>query len=297
MSSAPRNPSDTPPPAPATNKERDLQPKHARHSAPTAKQKARKRSIIMLSVLLALLLCGVAAGVGYMVWQQSELDRAAQQIKDTPTPIIEQLAGEEPDTLINNPIDFVSLKSENPDIYAWIHIPNTEVNLPVLQSVENDNFYLDHNRNKEYAIEGAIYSQMSNDTDFSDPVTVLYGHNLVNGSMFSTLHYFENEDFFNANDTMYIYTPGHVLTYRIISAYLYDDRHILNSYDFKSPSVLQSYFDSVTHPDSLLVNTRPDTKLSIDDKIVQLSTCMSDTNHTNSRYIVTGVLIDDQPTR
>ena len=58
----------------------------------------------------------------------------------------------------------------------------------------------------------------------------------------------------------------------------------------------QEYFNFVMHPDSLLVNTRSDTELSIDDKIVQLSTCMSDTNHTTSRYIVTGVLIDDQPT-
>ncbi|MCQ4882189.1 class B sortase, partial [Alistipes onderdonkii] len=82
----------------------------------------------------------------------------------------------------------------------------------------------------DYAIEGAIYTEMANNTDFSDPVTVLYGHNLQNGTMFSTLHYFENEDFFNEQDPLYIYTPGHALTYRVVSAYLYDDRHILNSY-------------------------------------------------------------------
>ncbi|MEG0418754.1 MAG: class B sortase [Gordonibacter sp.] len=297
MSSDPRNSPNTPPPARAAQQDRDVQPKHARPAASSEKNASKKRSVIALSLLLALLLCGVAAGVGYMVWQQMELDRAAQQIKDTPEPVIEQPANDEQNNLIDNPIDFASLKLENPDIYAWIHIPQTDVNLPVLQSVENDNLYLDHNRDKEYAVEGAIYSQMANDTGFSDPVTVLYGHNLVNGTMFSTLHYFENEDFFNANETMYIYTPGHVLTYRVISAYLYDDRHILNSYDFRSPTVLQEYFNSVINPDSLLVNTRPGTELSIDDKIVQLSTCMSDTNHSNSRYIVTGVLIDDQPTR
>ncbi|WP_241963648.1 class B sortase [Gordonibacter sp. 28C] len=231
-----------------------------------------------------------------MIWQQHELDRVAEEMKNTPEPVIEQPANDVADPRIENPVDFPALMAENPDIYAWIHIPNTDVNLPVLQSVTDDNFYLDHNRDGEYAIEGAIYTQMANSTDFSDPVTVLYGHNLQNGTMFSTLHYFENEDFFNANDTMYIYTPGHVLTYRIVSAYLYDDRHILNSYDFSNPAVLQEYFDFVMHPDSLLVNTRTDTELSIDDKIVQLSTCMSDTNHTSSRYIVTGVLIDDQPT-
>ena len=108
-----------------------------------------------------------------------------------------------------------------------------------------DSLYLDHNKDGDYAIEGAIYTEMANNTDFSDPVTVLYGHNLQNGTMFSTLHYFENEDFFNEHDTLYIYTPGHALTYRVVSAYLYDDRHILNSYNLSDPAVRQAV--SYTH--------------------------------------------------
>ncbi len=270
------------------------QPKHAKHPKP--QKSKRTRSIVVLSIILAVLLCGVAAGVGYMIWQQSELDRVARQMKATPEPVMETPTEDTQNELAANPIDFSNLKLENPDIYAWIYIPNTNVNLPVLQSVNNDFLYLDHNQDKEYAIEGAIYTQQANSTDFTDPVTVLYGHNLVNGTMFSTLHYFENEEFFNANETMYIYTPGHILTYRIISAYLYDDRHILNSYDFSNPTVLQDYFNFVSHPDSLLVNARSNISLSLNDKIIQLSTCMSDTNHTASRYIVTGVLTDDQPT-
>lgn len=271
----------------------DLQPRHAKAENPAAR---KKRSIAILAVLLVVLLCGVAAGCGYLIWQQGELDRVAEEMRSTPEPVVEQPAQDAADDRVENPIDFVSLKQENPDIYAWVYVPGTDVNLPVLQSATNDFLYLDHNKDGEYAVEGAIYTEMANSTDFTDPVTVLYGHNLQNGTMFSTLHYFENEDFFNEHDTLSIYTPGHVLTYRVVSAYLYDDRHILNSYDLSNPTVRQEYFDFVMHPDSLLVNTRSDTELSIDDKIVQLSTCMSDTNHTTSRYIVTGVLIDDQPT-
>lgn len=280
----------------------DLRPRHAKTTGPSPSSKKNKPAIIALSVLLALLLCGVAAGVGYMAWQQHELDRAAEEMRNTPAPEPVEKPAEEPaddapvDNRVENPIDFPSLKLENPDIYAWIYIPNTDVNLPVLQSATDDFLYLDHNKDGEYAVEGAIYTEMANSTDFTDPVTVLYGHNLQNGTMFSTLHYFENEDFFNENEDLFIYTPGHVLTYRVVSAYLYDDRHILNSYDLSNPDTLQSYLDSVMNPDSLLVNVRTDTELSIDDKIVQLSTCMSDTSHTSSRYIVTGVLIDDQPT-
>lgn len=273
----------------------NLEPKHAK----VTKNPKKKPSVIALTVLLIVLLCGVAAGGGYMLWQQYELDQVAKEMKETPKPVVEPVEQDPEDetpALPDNPIDFPSLKLENPDIYAWIYVPNTDVNLPVLQSSTNDFLYLDHNKDGEPAIEGAIYSEMANSTDFSDPVTVLYGHNLVNGTMFSTLHYFENEDFFAQNDTFYVYTPGHILTYRIVSAYLYDDRHILNSFDFSNPDTLQSYFNSVVNPDSLLVNARTDTELTTDDKMVQLSTCMSDTNHTTSRYIVSGVLTDDQPT-
>ncbi|NLG11270.1 MAG: class B sortase, partial [Coriobacteriaceae bacterium] len=205
-------------------------------------------------------------------------------------------ADSEPDSLVDNPVDFLALQQENPDIYAWIQVPGTNVNYPVVQHPTDDDYYLTHNRDNEVSPEGAIYSQLANNTDFRDPVTLLYGHNNVNEAMFSTLHYFGNADFFAANDTFYIYTQDHILTYRIISAYIYDDRHILKSFDFKKPNVVLDYFAFVAQPDSLLANARPDTKLTISDKIVQLSTCMSDPLQANSRFLVNGVLIDDQPT-
>ncbi|MFR7671507.1 MAG: hypothetical protein ACLU0O_13235 [Collinsella sp.] len=59
---------------------------------------------------------------------------------------------------------------------------------------------------------------------------MIYGH--VNGGVFHNLHNFEDADFFNENGEFYIYTPGHILTYKIVSAYQYDDRHILNSFNF-----------------------------------------------------------------
>lgn len=267
------------------------------YGAHAAKQKP-KGSVIALAVLLIVL---VAAGIGGAVYyfsQNAEMDRAAQEQKETPQPTTPEPAASSTATeLPDNPIDFVQLKSDNPDIYAWIYVPGTDVNLPVLQSIVDDNYYLDHNDAGEYAVEGAIYSQSLNKTDFSDPVTVLYGHNLVNGSMFSTLHYFEDSQFFAEHDTMYIYQLGHILTYKIVSAYQYDDRHILNSFDFTDPSVVRSYFDYVVDPASMVVNVRDGVQLQSSDKILQLSTCTDTIYHTDTRYLVTGVLISDQQTK
>lgn len=274
-----------------TSLQDDLQPRHAK-----APVKKKKGSIVVLSIVLAILLCIVAGGIGYLVWQQDQIRKASAEAENTPLPEVADPAPQEADPRVQNPIDFPSLKLENSDIYAWIYIPNTKVNYPILQSASDDFYYLTHNQDKEESVEGALYTEMANATDFSDPVTVVYGHNIQGDLMFSSLHYFENEEFFNENDTLYVYTMGHILTYKIIAAYQYDDRHILNSFDFTNPVVRQSYFDSVLNPESLLKNTRSDTTLGVDDKIIQLSTCMTNYSHTNTRYLVTGVLVDDQPT-
>lgn len=278
-------------------------PRHAKREEGSQKNPwpaKKKRQVAVLFTLLAILLVVAAAGIGFMVWQQQELDRAAQQAQDVPeaqgssSPAQEQ-SGE--GNLPENPVDFVELKTKNPDIYAWVSIPGTKVDVPILQSTVDDNFYLDHNADGDYAIEGAAYTQRANATDFSDPVTMVYGHQVQNGSMFTTLHYFEDKTFFDEHDVMYIYTPRHILTYRIVAAYQYDDRHVLNSFDFSKPEVVREYFDSVLSPASMLVNVRDGVVLADDDKIVQLSTCMDAVNRDHTRYLVTGVLIDEQQTQ
>ena len=114
------------------------------------------------------------------------------------------------------------------------------------------------------------------------------------GTMFATLHNFEDEDFFKENDTFYIYTPGHILTYKIVSAYRYDDRHIMNSFDFSNPAVVREYFDYVMHPTMIPQNVREGVTLKDDDRLVVLSTCMEDNSY---RYLVNGVLVSDEKTK
>ena len=152
----------------------------------------------MFAVLVALTL----AGVGYLVWQ----GMATQQAADEGAGPAPAAPAAEEDARVENPIDFASLRVENPDIYAWIYIPDTNVNYPVLQNPTDDSYYLKHDKDGNYSEAGAIYSQLANKTDFSDPVTVLYGHNMNSGGMFATLHYFENKDFFDSHQDMYIYT-------------------------------------------------------------------------------------------
>ena len=79
-------------------------------------------------------------------------------------------------------------------------------------------------------------------------------------------------------------------------AYEYDDRHILNSFDFTDSVVRENYFASVLAPDDLQANVREGIALNAESKLVQLSTCRSAFTSDPVRYLVTGVLVDDQTT-
>ncbi|WP_368041325.1 class B sortase [Gordonibacter massiliensis (ex Traore et al. 2017)] len=252
----------------------------------------RRAAVVLLTVLLAVLVCSATAGFGYLMWRQGQIDQAVREVVDTPLPAVEPAV--EPEARApQNPIDFAALQAENPDVYAWLYVPGTLVNLPVLQRPGDDFFYLDHDRHGEAAVEGAVFSQMANAKDFSDPVTVLYGHNIVNDGMFATLHDFEDPAFFEENDAFYVYVPGRILEYRVVAAYEYDDRHILNSFDFSDPAVRAGYFASVLAPDDPQANVRDGAQLDADSRIVQLSICRSALTSDPVRYLVTGVLVGE----
>ena len=256
----------------------------------------KRKGIILLVGALIVLVLIAGAGAFYLVSSHMSAERDIEHQQELAKPE-EDTEKEATEDLPANPIDFAALQAENPDVYAWITIPGTNVDYPVAQSQVDDNYYLRRNLDGEFSEYGTVYSQSMNATDFSDPVTVLYGHNSIDGMMFGTLHRFEDKQFFDEHEDMYIYTPGHILTYRIISAYRYDDRHILNSFDMWDETVRQEYFASVLAPTSMVVNVREGVTLGVDDKIVQLSTCPTEGSASGNRYIVTGVLVDDQQTK
>ena len=187
-------------------------------------------------------------------------------------------------------LSFDELMKKNPDIYAWLYIPGTAVDYPVCQSAEDDNFYLDHNIYRDYQFSGTIYSQSVNSRDFNDPVTVLYGHNMLNGSMFASLHNFEDPDFFRNNNTMFVFTEDKLLTYLVYAAYTYDDRHILHSFHMEYEESFRGYLESTLDPHSYDANVREGVSLDVDSRILTLSTCTNGAS--NTRYLVQGVLVD-----
>ena len=181
-------------------------------------------------------------------------------------------------------IDFAALQAENPDIVAWITLDGTVIDYPILCRQGDDAYYHTRNVKGENSAAGSIYIQSSyNKMDFSDFHTVIYGHNMRNGSMFAALHKFEDESFFDAHDTIVIYTPTQKLTYTIFAAYARDDAHLMRKFDYSTAEGRQAFLDEIkTHKGSFR-----DVDLNTDSHIITLSTCIGSAD--DQRYILQAV--------
>ncbi len=200
------------------------------------------------------------------------------------------------ENLPDNPIDFEALQAENPDVCAWIRLDNTVIDYPVLRSGLDtpEDFYLDHDMYGTKKRAGSIYIQQLNSPRFTDPNTLVYGHNMLNGTMFAVLKKFRNKQFFDENQTITVYTPGHIYTYTIFSAFVYDNRHILNSFNFYTEEGYGDFLKDCLDPPTFIKNVREGVEVTTDDRIITLSTC---TSNDSERYLVAAVLTKDTRTK
>lgn len=195
------------------------------------------------------------------------------------------------------PVDFAQLQAEAPDIYAWLELPDTGIDDPVLQRAGADLFYNSHNAYGQYYMCGAVFSQSAyNGRNFDSPMTVLYGHSTVLGQpgAFMELNNYADEAYFDAHREMRVYMPDGMYVYRIFAACVHSNEHLLYCHDFSDETQFDAFFSSLTE------DTSPDSHIDAEalpqagDKVLTLSTCYS--ANKNLRYLVMGVLEEFVPT-
>lgn len=209
--------------------------------------------------------------------------------------VVEEVTEETNDGVYEGcPVDFAGMKEINQDVYAWITIPGTIIDYPILQHATDNTYYLNYNIDGSYGFPGCIYTENLNSKDFTDNNTVIYGHNLKSGLMFTSLHKFENASFFEEHSEIYIYTPEREYTYTIFATYVYDDRHLLYSFDFTNPQVYANYLEDIQNMRSMNALFREGITVTAEDKIITLATCMN--RQPDKRLLVQAVLNQDEST-
>lgn len=263
----------------------------------------------IICIILLIILIGIVAVWGYRIIVENRANSKYEEIQntvnsaaeqaETEAVIIETETEEETETeteevqnafdIPEKNLDWASLYAENKDIYAWIYIPGTQVDYPVLQSASDDTYYLNHNIDGSYGKPGCIYTEKINSKDFTNYNTVLYGHNMKNGEMFGCLHDYEDKTFFDENPYVYVYTEEKTYVYEIFAAYTATNAHILNTNDFSTQEGFADYLDNVVYNKALTGNFRNDTRVTSDNRIITLSTC---TSNSSKRWLVQAVLVN-----
>ena len=163
-------------------------------------------------IVLLILIC-IIAFCFYIFIIFNDFQEKEESNKDTENLIKETIIVNE-ETEEKN-IDWNKLKEINKDIIAWIEIPDTIINYPILK--DNNLYYLKHSYNKKYNSNGSIFT--TNKNPFEEFETLLYGHNMKNGSMFSILDKYMDEDFLYTHQKFKIYTPNENYEATIFSVY------------------------------------------------------------------------------
>ena len=215
------------------------------------KKNIYKAGAVFFGIILVISVAFLIRNVIVEKRAENQYEELTQNTQKEAVVVTEEVSENEDELTVAIPqkqFDWTAILEECKDIYAWIYIPGTNVDYPILQSAEDmeEDYYLDHNLDGSQGYPGCIYTQKLNKKDFSDYNTVIYGHNMKNGTMFKTLHDYEDETFFQENRYIYIYLPdGKTKVYEIYGAYTFTDAHILLTYGCDSEESFKEYLELI----------------------------------------------------
>lgn len=210
-------------------------------------------------------------------------------VEKDPLAILEEMGVPIPDKTV----DFADLQENtNEDIYAWVYIPDTKIDYPVLQHPTDNSYYLNYNLDGSRGYPGCIYTEDYNEKDFSDPVTVVYGHNMKNGTMFAGLHRYGDSQYMEEHPYVYVYTEDGLLVYEIFAAHEYSDAHILYGHDYTEPEEFGEYLEEIRNVRDMGRVLREGVEVAEGDRILTMSTCIA--SKPDNRFLVQGVLLNGE---
>jgi len=186
-----------------------------------------------------------------------------------------------------NVTGFKNLITLNSDLYGWIIVKNTTINYPVVQTTDNE-YYLYYSFKKTRSPSGAIFTDYRNDRDVSkNRNTLIYGHNMLDNSMFQPLIRFEKDQDLFQNGIIELITETATYYYEIFSAHEEDPASGYITVDFDSDNKYVDFLKTMQNRSVFYKNVT----LDKNSKIITLSTCINDFRR-DMRFVVQGVLID-----
>lgn len=213
---------------------------------------------------------------------QAEAEEAYERMRAE----FEASGADGPDGAFGRRFDFDRLREEYPGIAAWVYSPGTVIDYPVMQG-EDNLYYLERLPDGTANRNGSVYIDYRNRADFSGRLTVLYGHHIRGGRMFSALSEYKKQEYYESHPEIYIYTPGSCLRVRLWAGVILDadwenfpiEMTAEEAGEWLAEQTGRSTFESGWEPDP-------------DGRFVAFCTCTYE--YDNARYAVYGQIVEER---
>ena len=236
----------------------------------------------VIAVLIAVFLLGIALGVAvFFLYQNAQMQKSPAQdaaveavpepepsVEITPTPEPTPEPTPTPPPYVP-PQELLEYQQKNEHVIALLDIPGTSIRYPILMHPQIEDYYLNTTIDGYVGYPGSIYINPVETDQFNTFNTVIYGHNMSDGSMFGTLKDFEDPAYMDSHREIHIYTDTEEHIYTIAAIVIYDDRHITYTYDDDNIADRAAFLQSLQGADwvdGVEVNTS--------SHIITLSTCI-----------------------
>ncbi|MBE6972357.1 MAG: class B sortase [Ruminococcaceae bacterium] len=259
----------------------------------------RKAAVLMLTIAF----CGSTAllarqGMDYWHAQQSTLQAQSaagleqSSVEGLPEPEV-PLIPESPAQLEFRPleenaqylwsVDLGQLQQANEDVLGWIAIPGTQLDYPILQGEDNQ-YYLNHTWQGKRNAAGSVFLECKMQPDLSGFNTIIYGHNMKNGSMFGSLRQYRTQSHWQEYPCIYIVNDKGIHRYDIFAAFEAEVRGYTYRLDVNTPEKKQAFLDYSAERSAIETDLVP----TVEDSVITLSTCTG--NGYDHRWVVQGAL-------
>lgn len=234
-----------------------------------------RKLITAVQVVLAVLIAVGLAWVAYKVIGYNQAQRIYQEI--------ERAYAADPVDGDPTSIEFAALQESYPGAVGWLKMDDVDISYPIMQAQDNE-YYLHFGPDNEANIDGSVFMDYRNHS-FADLHVLLYGHNMLDESMFGQLDEYLNEAFYQqGTDAFTVFTPEASYRYRIFAVNVVDETDDIYQTGYRDPAVFDAFVQQVKS------NSLYDTGVpaSGTDHVLTLSTCSA-----NDRLVLSAKRVQD----
>lgn len=251
------------------------------------KDKKKQKLLLILRMLMVLCILGILYSALILFLDNQEYCHGkdtyekVRLAKIPSQPVLNEEIEQSNDPLES--IDFSALKEMNQDVVGWIRAEGEEIDYPVVKGTDND-YYLRHLFTGESNKLGTIFMDYRNTGDYTDGNTIIYGHNMENGSMFASILKYKDQSYYEKVPSMSLYTLHETYQIEFFAGIVVDGNYESIPFNFKDSDDFQGYINMIKENSTF----ESKTVVEAEDKLVTLCTCSYEFD--NARYALFGKL-------